>query len=284
MPNPPHDFWSMIGGALVINLDSRTDRWTEIQAELASLRLTIEPQRLSAASGVALPGFGQRPWFRSGKRDRNWAGRAGCTLSHRWAVEYARKAGWRSVLILEDDAVFAPNFAEVVERLRVFLEERQPDWTVCYLGFTQPEGPSRHLSDLGHGHAVHQVYGCYTTHAYLLRDTTYPWLLQQLPDEHSIWPWIACHRVIDRWYSRNLSKQFATLVVSPSVVKQRPGKSDITGRASHDGDLTVFDAPLPRATPHPAAYRLRSRLHTLGVGLRTLGNRFRAIVKRLRGF
>ena len=284
MPSASPDFWSLIDGTLVVNLDSRPDRWISIQSQAAEMNLPVRLERIPAVRGVDLPGFAQRPWFRKGKRDRNWAGRAGCTLSHRNAIEHAQAAGWRAVLILEDDAVFSPKFAAVAAQLQVFLENQRPDWTVCYLGFTQPEGPSRQLADLGDGHAVHQVYGCYTTHAYLLRDSTYAWLLEQLPDERTVWPWIARHRAVDRWYSRNLSKRFETLVVTPSLVTQQAGDSDITGRAAHDGDLTAFDAPLPHVVLTDSAYRRQARWHAVGVSLREAGNRFRALVKRLRGF
>jgi glycosyl transferase, family 25 len=284
MPTVPHDFWGQLGGALAVNLDSRPDRWTGLQAQIAGLGLPVELVRLSAVRGIDLPGFGARPWFRNGKRDRNWAGRAGCTLSHRRAIEHAQKAGWSSVLILEDDAVFSPRFTAVADRLSGFLNTNRPDWTVCYLGFTQPEGPSRHLADLGDGHALHQVYGCYTTHAYLLRDTTYAWLLDQLPDEHTVWPWIARHRAIDRWYSRNLSRRFETLVVAPSLITQQAGDSDITGRAAHDGDLTAFIAPLPANQITDDVYRRRSSRHSVRVRLREAGNRLRAIGKRIHGF
>src|SRR5687768_5014284 len=99
--------WQLIDGVFVVNLDQRPDRWTEFQAAAQSIIPAEKLHRLSACVGRDLSGFGQRPWFRGGKRDNTWAGRAGCLQSHRRALLKAREAGWRTVLLLEDDAEFA---------------------------------------------------------------------------------------------------------------------------------------------------------------------------------
>lgn len=279
-----HDFWSFIDGSLVINLDIRPDRWADFQVQISTLELPAPLIRMSAVRGIDLAGFGQRPWFRNGKRSRNWAGRAGCALSHRRAIEHAKNAGWRTVLILEDDAILQNHFSEVTSSLKKILDNQRLDWSVCYLGFTQPEGPSRQLADLGFGHSLHQVYGCYTTHAYLLRDTTYDWLLKQLPDERSVWSWIARHRAIDRWFSRNLAKRFVVLALAPSIVGQQISVSDITGRTANGDDVTAFYSKLPNRTSSDSAYRHASAVYALGLSLRSLGDWFRALAKRIFGF
>jgi GR25 family glycosyltransferase involved in LPS biosynthesis len=104
-------FWQMIDGVFVINLDQRADRWTQFQAAASGIIPPEKLHRLPARLGREISGFGQRPWFRGGKRDRTWAARAGVTQSHRQALLKAREAGWRTVLILEDDVNFAPDFS-----------------------------------------------------------------------------------------------------------------------------------------------------------------------------
>ena len=130
-------------GAVVINLDDRTDRWEAFQQRVVP-GLGIETvERLSAVRGTELPGFGKPPLFRGRNRDRTWAGRAGCTLSHRAALARALEAGWERVLILEDDIELVPEFASLQTSLATKLAEL--DWDVCYLGFTDPIGPVSNL-------------------------------------------------------------------------------------------------------------------------------------------
>src|SRR5512138_1755182 len=146
----PDAFWDMIDGVLVVNLDSRPDRWRELQAAVAGVVPAHKLHRLPATLGAALPGFGAPPWFRGRKRDKTWAGRAGCALSHRAAIAYAREQGWRTVLILEDDIEFAPALNAVLSALPAALQAA--DWQVCYLGFTDPVSPYRTLARLPEGH------------------------------------------------------------------------------------------------------------------------------------
>src|SRR6188768_441351 len=87
VPNP---FWQMIDGVVVINLDSRPDRWTQFQATTRNVIPAEKLHRLAARLGRDIPGFNQHPWFRGRKRDRTWAARAGVTQSHRQALLKAR--------------------------------------------------------------------------------------------------------------------------------------------------------------------------------------------------
>lgn len=259
----PNSFWQLIDGALVINLDQRPDRWTQFQAAARDLIPAEKLHRFSACLGRELPGFGQPPWFRGGKRDRTWAGRAGCLLSHRRALLQAREHGWRTVLLLEDDAEFSPTFNNVAATLATALPEN--DWQVCYLGFTEPWGPGRKLADLSSRFALHQVHGCTTTHAYLVRETARDWILSHLPDESNVWSWLATHRAIDRWYQRQIGLEFPVACVSPSIVNQTDSASDIVPAGS-TAPMSLNGAPTA-----PAG----------GNGLYYLGHAYRRIAVRL---
>ncbi|EIP97495.1 glycosyltransferase involved in LPS biosynthesis [Opitutaceae bacterium TAV1] len=285
---PRHSsFWSHIDAVLAINLDSRPDRRERLESAVADIIPPEKFHRIPGIYGKNIPGFGQRPWFRDGKRDSNWAGRAGCTLSHRRAILRARDAGWRSILLLEDDALLTPCFASVIGSLDTVLRETTghiPDWAVCYLGFTWSGGPSRFLVEMDEGHALHQICGGLCTHAYLLRDMTYDWLLEQLPDEHVIWPWIARHRAIDRWYSYNLYRRFGVLAVSPGIVSQHSGHSDITGRTLQESESGLFKTTLPPVVLTDTAWVRQVCRHSLHVRCRELCDWARALGKRLGGF
>lgn len=279
MPQPQFGaFWDMVDGVLVVNLDSRPDRWQDVRARTAGFIPGDKLHRLSATLGAALPGFGTAPWFHGRKRDKTWAGRAGCTLSHRAAIDHARLQGWRTVLILEDDIELEPALAEVLAGLYQALQDA--DWNVCYLGFTDPVSPYRHVTDLPAGHSLCAVSGCSTTHAYLLRDNTYDLLLKKLPTVDSIWPWISRHRAIDRWYYRNLARYFDVCAVSPAVINQQGGFSDITQR-EHEKVHTTRVPPTRYGT---LAFRLGRTLRWLQYRLAEPRDWLRGRIKQLRGF
>lgn len=267
----PNSFWQLIDGALVVNLDQRKDRWEQFQAATRDIIPTGKMHRLSACLGRELPGYGQRPWFRGGKRDQTWAGRAGCLLSHRRALLQAQERGWRTVLLLEDDAEFAPAFNSIAVALTTALQEY--DWQICYLGFTEPWGPGRKLAELSSGFALHRVHGCTTTHAYIVRDAARDWILERLPDETNVWSWLATHRAIDRWYQRRLGLEFPVACVSPSLVNQSASASDIVmGGSAASAGVTIA----------PAAPTMDNGLYHLGRAYRRIAVRLGCGVDELR--
>lgn len=279
MADAPIDrFWSMVDGVLVVNLDKRPDRWEKVKTFTAGLIPEGKLQRWPAVFGADLPGFGAPPWFRGRKRDATWAGRAGCALSHRRAIAQARDRGWRNLLILEDDIEPTAQAAQVLSSLPDALAATE--WQVCYLGFTDPVPPFRTVAELACGHQLVEVSGASTTHAYLVRSDAFDWLLQRLPDADTVWPWLSRHRAIDRWYYRNLSRRLRVLAVTPSVINQEHGFSDITQRVHEDVHATQVGA----RRPGPAAFAFMMALRRLGWRLAEPRDWVRGRLKRLRGF
>jgi GR25 family glycosyltransferase involved in LPS biosynthesis len=116
----------------------------------------IDPvQRFSAIDGndVALP--------------HNWihtAGAYGCLLSHVQVVREARDAGASSVLILEDDVVFDPQFKE---KFASFIQELPADWDMLFLGALHKDEPvvvSEHVA---------RITKANSTFAYAIRNTVF---------------------------------------------------------------------------------------------------------------
>lgn len=271
--------FALAEGILVINLDDRLDRWQSLLREAGRHIDETRLERLSAIRGTNLPDYGRPPLFRGRRRDRAWAGRAGCALSHREAIALAARRGWHSVLILEDDAAFTADFDAQAAWLANAL--RDVRWDICYLGFTDPIGPFRQLSALTPPSALYQLYGCNTTHAYIVRDTAYAKLLELLPTRETIWPWLTRNRAIDRWYARTLSRHFTVVAVSPSIINQDDGVSDITGRANdNDYQTAIQSSHTAAGLPYEFARTLR-RLH---FSLSGAYDALRGQIKRLRGF
>ncbi len=237
-------FWDWIDAVYVINLDHRTDRWEQICKQLPEAEARGKLHRITAYRGVDLPGYGERPWFRGRPKDKNWAARAGCTLSHRAALAAARQH--KVSLILEDDALILPEFGKASGPLAQLLQQRPEAWDICYLGFTNPWGPYRRISSISGQHALYRIFGCSCAHAYLVTDASATWMHARLPDVDAIWPWISRNRISDRWFRRHLSRGLRVTCVDPGIAEQYANLSDITPRhadyandPSHRSDLPL---------------------------------------------
>ncbi|PZQ45809.1 MAG: glycosyl transferase [Phenylobacterium zucineum] len=208
-----------VDGIAVINLDRRPDRWSAFQAawggETAGDRLV----RVPACDGVTLKGYGESPWFRGRKRDRSWAGRAGCALSHKQALALIGERGWRRALILEDDAVPGPGLGDgTLERAL-----KREDWDLLYLGCQEARGPIRAAEP-----GLVWIRGALDAHAYVVDAALADWIVQRLPGEDRIWSWIAEQRAWDRWLRREIGREHAILACDPAIVVQAEGHSDIS--------------------------------------------------------
>lgn len=269
---------ALADGILVINLDDRPDRWHAVLDELSPYVDTTKLQRLPAVKGSTLEGFGRPPLFKGRSRDKTWAGRAGCALSHREAIAYAARQGWRSVLILEDDVQVGGDFGRICARLTEHLEKSA--WDFCYLGFADPVGPFREVAVLDPGHKLFRVYGCNTTHAYLVRDSVFYELLKRMPSRETIWSWLAKNRAIDRWYMRSFSRFCRVLVVSPSIANQKQGVSDITGRKQEFSHMTQVPCSTHPVLPYGVGRGLRHLVFMVSNAYDVL----RGYIKLWRGF
>ena len=273
-------------GVLVINLDQRPERLERFAAMAALTSVLDGWQRIPAVNGVELPGYDRRPWFRQRKRDKCWAGRAGCTLSHRKAIAYARDAGWDSVLILEDDVQPGEGFDAAVKNFLDGTAACPRPSSACFLGLSQQVGPSLKLRRLDDVRSIYQIFGCTGTFAYILQRDSFDWLLAKLPTAETIWPWVARHRAIDRWYARNLSGRFTVHAVSPSLIGHYSSFSDIGQRA---GANLLVEESEPEEHDHlrpcgPIAFSLGAALLRIRFSLTKLVNRVQCAIKRQRGF
>lgn len=273
-------------GVLVINLDHRPDRMEHFEIMARPVHSLGGWERIPAVYGVDLPGFGRRPWFRNRERDKAWAGRAGCTLSHRRAIEHARDKGWQSVLILEDDIQLGDSF-EAGVKIFLNMDAAQPvPWHICFLGLSQHVGPSFKIHDLDASTAVYQIFGCTGTFAYIVKRESFDWILARLPTEQTIWEWTARHRAIDRWYARNLSRHLKVIAVSPNLIGHYSSFSDIglhAGAHLMMQELATENShqvqPIGKIAFHIQSHMLRMRLW-----FTQLANLIQCCNKRYNGF
>jgi len=179
---------------LVINLDSRPDKWQQTQAELANWPVT--PQRISAV-----------------KYDPGWKG---CTLSHIKCLTLAdqRKVPW--VLILEDDCELTPRALQRFTALLTYLWHHKRRWDIFSGGMTSVSDVkvvNSHLS-------VYQAKGL-TTHFCLIHRDAYKKILKDIPKTPQ-----TMKDPIDLWYSKHMRIWTTT----PFLAVQRPTQSDIENK------------------------------------------------------
>ncbi|MBR5878177.1 MAG: glycosyltransferase family 25 protein [Akkermansia sp.] len=280
-----HKVWNSIDGILVINLDTSADRLSRFMQENAESLPIERVQRLSAVLGRALPTYGKSPWFteQTGERDRFWGGTAGCALSHRKAIEHARDAGWRNVLILEDDAVVRID-SPGVEMLSHALKNLRGDY-MLYLGYNKPV-PYGTLIQKGEGVDLWQVEGVLATHGYILPASMYEKVLALLPTEDNVWEWLTRYRAIDSMYRDYVSALPGVRIYAlyPVLVDQGAAVSDIGGGAAAEAEYSCKRPPYSYHTLSGVLHMAMYPFRRLKVHLNSMRTRRRGLRSGLPGY
>ena len=150
---------------VVINLDRRKDRWDALQEKLSKINWPFKtPERFAAYDGEKLPppvgwSFGRGTW--------------GCLLSHREVLARALQDGIQSILILEDDIFFAPDFESKVLK---FIKGLPLNWDQLMFGGQFFENSKAY--DISPD--VRKVSLCHRAHAYAVRGHFMEYLYSKL--------------------------------------------------------------------------------------------------------
>lgn len=196
---------SDIRHAVYINLDARTDRRAQMEAQLEALGLSQICTRFPAISTMR-------------------TGAIGCTMSHLSILQTALAQKWPHVLIMEDDIHFLQPGA-CKHRMRRAFAQLGDDWDVLLLaGNVIHAYESEDAQD-----AVVRVRACQTTTGYLVNGPYIPYLIKNIKDgllQLMRNPRDKSQFAIDRyWFSLQAIHRWYLLV--PLQITQRPGYSDI---------------------------------------------------------
>lgn len=206
-----------IDDVVVISLPGRTDRLQRFFADLPDKWPFPEPR---VVDGVEA----QRPPYW-----RVSSGAYGCMLAHTRVIETAFREGVKNLLVLEDDAMFVPDFAK---RWRAMMLALPPQWSMLMLGGQHKEEPTP-MGRLVRCHHTRR------THAYVIRDRAMPFVART---------WRGATSHIDH-LAPVIQSQAWVYAPSPFLVGQRAGASDISG-LTHPDDR-FWAEPADRLSPLP---------------------------------
>lgn len=209
----------------VINLDTRPDRWVNIQAEFSRFNIQ-HAHRFSAVSFDQLENnpppenfityalAGLRRKQEDANADHQIKAMWACLNSHLGVIEYAKSQKWPFVLILEDDCQFEFFTNKVMNLVSKQIENVA--WDMLYLGGNQKNYGKR----LRVNKNLLSVTGITLAHAYIINASIYDKVLAEAP---------GAGMTIDDFYTKSLQNEIRTFIVNPPVAFQCPDDvSDIS--------------------------------------------------------
>jgi glycosyl transferase family 25 len=190
---------------IFINLQERTDRRREIEAELDRFGLSYE--RFEA---ISTPEFGA----------------LGCSQSHLAVMKWAKQQGYETILILEDDFQFVVSKEEWEHELSGFFEEKIP-FDVCMVSYAIYGS-----QDVGHKH-VHKLLQSQTSSGYLLHRRYYDTLISFYEEVNANLEKTKNPMYIFDQAWKRIQPQHDWYYFKKRLGKQRPSFSNITGRVEN---------------------------------------------------
>lgn len=213
---------TLVDRIFIINLKHREDKWKKLVKQLKSLHIT-NYERFEAILPTDEMIKNDINLIRMLQYCSKLTGVIGCKLSHLKIIEIAKNRGYKSILILEDDAKFCSKFNEQLEQVGKQMTQLQTNWDMLYLGAEHKQkGLDINLPN------IRQCFSAYTTSSYIIRDTLYDYVLSQAP---------IYLKEIDTFYVHKVQKYNVCLAVTPNLIDQDEGISDISFNYMESGRL-----------------------------------------------
>ena len=204
-----------------ISLPRRQDRRAWLQARMADAGVTAEWFRAFDAQGL-----------RRCKGFKGLPQRAN-SLSFRFLLRAAERRQSAALLVLEDDAVFHPQFRERVAPL-----ELPADWQIFYFG-CQHLGPPKRAGD-----GLVRVSRALDTHAVAFRQSAYREIRKVMRGSFSSRD--LCNDVL----LASLHDKLPTYAAFPNLIWQAHGESDIAGYCYSNYDVEGRQKYCPEMVSH----------------------------------
>jgi GR25 family glycosyltransferase involved in LPS biosynthesis len=196
-----------------LNLDKRKDRWEDSQVEFKKHNIE-NVERFSAIDGMALNlplsnNIDQNGYVHPPHINGINIGAIGCGLSHLFMIKIAKRAGYKNILILEDDVCFHENLNIEFEKA---VQNLPNDWDMLYFGGNHFAGKPIHYDD-----NLYRITCTVTTHAIGINYKMYDNLIDRL---------INISKPTDCSYA-DLQKMTNCYVTNPHLAWQKSGYSDV---------------------------------------------------------
>lgn len=196
---------SKICKVMYINLNHRTDRNSQVQAELKKV---FPEDKIIKQQAVYTP-------YMSG---------IGCAHSHINCIQYAISNNFDNILIVEDDFMFTLPSENVEEKINHLYESTNnfQNFDICLFSHNllKSEKIDEHIS---------RIYDAQTTSCYLLNKKFYTTLLKNFQEAKALLS--ANTRMYDKYaidqYWKKLMSNYVFIGFTPALGKQRPSYSDI---------------------------------------------------------
>jgi len=202
-----------------VSLDRRKDRWKRFKNQVPKDWPFAPINRVQAIDGKKC----QRPdWWKQG------GGAWGCFRTHLRIIEQAMNNGRKSILLMEDDAMFCEDFTK---RVTAFLEQVPDDWGMIYLGGQHlhvGKNAPKQVDDL----EVYIPWNVNRTHAFALRGKTMTEVYKHLCKND----WHNGNHIdhhLGRFHQRR-DPNHRVYCPKEWLVGQQGGKSNISGRNPPD--------------------------------------------------
>jgi len=189
-----------------VNLDRRIERWEESLNEFKKWEIG-DVSRVSAVDGKHLNIGNYNTKLNPGE--------IGLILTNINIIKEAKEKDYSSILILEDDVVFA----EEIRNIDSYVQLLPDNWDMLYFGGNHNTHmgvkPPQIIND-----KVCKLHNTYTTHCIAIRNNMFDILLSILPKLNG---------PLDVEYAK-LQKIFNIYSFYPAIAKQRVGFSDIQNK------------------------------------------------------
>lgn len=186
----------------VINLDKRADRLEQFCSEAKKYNFTF-----TRVAGIDGNTINNTTCLRSGE--------LGLLFGYAALIQHAINEKLPSILVMEDDVVFEPDFQE---RLEKEWPEIPQDFDMVYLGFTRGLGsnaiPFEPISK-----NIVRLKSAYGLHAHFIKNTIYHDILSLIE---------TLSAPLDVLYCQ-IQQKYRVFGFSRNLAKQRDGYSDILG-------------------------------------------------------
>lgn len=213
-----------------LNLDSRTDRRDHMTAELERIGIKAERTRAMLPEECK----GDLPFIKIQTMWNRTKGAVPCHFGQVSMMKEAQRQG-KSAIIFEDDLVFCSDIKERLDYIEKFINDREPDFDVIWLGGTFHVNPAywhngrNNLlpgSNIGRDaektedKRMMRTYGAFSTHAYIVNVNSIDKILRLFDD------YIETSIGIDFLFIK-IQPLLKTFAFVPGCIKQYDNRSDI---------------------------------------------------------